>query len=455
MQRAVWSPARAGSTLVMLALIAACESEEPTLEEQVDDPTQRTKAACDPLPASSYRVSDEFAADLAIEVIDCGFAFPSRLRFSPDGELLLVASLRGVVELYVRDGERLQLAESTLHDLGDLGVEDEAGLTSVFFGADFDLDSEEIARRDVFSSYQKRVDGRFRNIVRRVTLERADGGIIATDPVDIVTFSGDASQAHQIQDGVGLMVEGEPHILVAIGDGLDWRDARDPSNPNGTLQLLRRDGREPIGPAPWPEAPSTRAIGLRNAYGFVRLPAEVDARRAIVAFENGSSENDRAWLVRPFPSSGVPEQLDLGWRGSDSDSSWLGFRDPHSRSALGEARRAVFMTWSPPISPTSVAVHPGSDVIPETRRGQASVVVATFGKSGDSSLGPGKTIELVTVTNLEGAAIDADRTTVVERAPSGDGEFRHPVALDVDPRTGDIYFADIISGELSRVRSVN
>lgn len=446
---------RARDLAMMVGMgITACADGLPDLEDQVADPNQRAKKPCDTLPESGYRLAEAFDGRLQLEVVDCGLALPSRMRFSPAGDFLLVAQLRGVVEAFLRQGDRFEALESPLYDLGELGVRDEAGLTSIFFGAQFDLDAPEPERRDLFLNYQRRQGRRNQNVIRRVTLARTPDGLEARDPVDIFVAADQTDQAHQIQDGVGLIHEGAPHILVAVGDAKEPDTARDPSGPNGTFQLMRRDGQPPLGERPWPQFPSTHAIGVRNTYGFLHLPAEIDPRRGLVGFDNGNSDIDRAWLVRPFPTSGRPAPLDLGYTGDDFAPSWTEFADPHTRSALGGERRAVFMTFSPPLSPTSVAIHPGGGGIPQTRQGTVSLLVSMFGRSGEQTWTPGKTIDLVTLTNIEGAALQANRRVVVERRPETEGTYRHPVALDVDPVTKDTYFADIITGDLMRLRIV-
>ena len=418
----------------------------------MQDPTQRAKTACPELPASGYQPASDVGDALTVEVMDCGLALPTRLRFDPSAQVLLVAQLRGVVEAFERAPDDTWIHQTPpLHDLGDLRVQDEAGLTSIFFGVDFDLDAPEPSRRDLFLTYQ-RVDRDARNVIRRVTLERQGDRINAVDPVDIWVSSDRTGQAHQIQDGFGLLHEGAPHIVVAVGDGNASENARDPGRPNGTLQMLQRDGSAPLGSRPWPEHPSTVAIGLRNTYSLLRLPASVDPRQGFIGLENGNRDNDRAWFVRLFPPSGPPARMDLGYSGDDRTSAWTAFGDPHTPSALGGNRTAVFRIFSPPVSPTGAALHPGGGIIPEPGVGQTSFVVAFFGVSGSTLLTPGKTIDRLTLSNVEGAALQSDRQTLIERAPETEGEFRHPVGLDVDPQPGDIWFSDIITGELTRVR---
>ncbi len=447
--RILWPALYSALFLFQLAVHGCGTSDD--LEDLVDDPSQRSKVACDVLPDSGYEVVPEFSDQATLEVVDCGLAFPSRMAITPDGEFLLVAQLRGVIEVFQRTSNGFEAAVTPLHDLGDLDVEDEAGLTGMFFGVDFDLDAEQEERRDLFVTFQRDEDDRGINIIRRLTLERTANGLSATAPVDIIRFPEATGQAHQIQNGVGLMVEDQPHILVAVGDANRFRNARDPTTSPGTLQLLKRDGSSPAGDRPWPEAPSTHAIGVRNVYGFVLLPSTVDARPTIVAYENGNTETDRGWLIRLFPESGPPAQLDLGNVGDDDADSWLAFEDLHTRAALGGGRTAVFDTISPPRAPTEVAYHPGGGPIPESVAGAASFVVAMFGESGTTTLSPGKGLELVSVTNIGGAALQSDRRLLVRRRAETEGQFRHPVPLAVDPVTGDIYLADIITGELSRL----
>lgn len=436
-----------------VALAAAgCREEDPDLEEQVDGDLSR-KAPCDTLPATGYRIHPDVTEPGAIEVVDCGFRLPSRLAFSPDGGLLLVTQLKGQVYAYVRgDDETFTLQPGPLHDLGDLGVRDEAGLSAAFFTDGFDLDGE-AEQREVFLTYQEALDAGPRNRVTRLRLARDGDGVAVEDAQVLWTGTEPSGQAHQIQQGVAFRMLGAVHLLIAVGDGNDPAYAADPAGANGTLQLMQRDGSAPLGTRPWPAHPYTQAIGHRNAYGMTMLPAEIDARQGVVGIENGNSRNDRAWFVRAVDLDGDNDrQLDLGYRGSDREESWTAAGDAYTTGALGEPRNAVFRLFSPVVAPTSIAMHPGGvGPIPASTEGAVSLVAAFFGESGEGSLGPGKNIQLLRVSNLSGAALQASATVLVDRDPSTDGDLRHPVGLDVDPVTGDVWFADILTGELSRV----
>jgi hypothetical protein len=82
-------------------------------------------------------------------------------------------------------------------------------------------------------------------------------------------------------------------------------------------------------------------------------------------------------------------------------------------------------------------------------------VTAFFGKTGSPENRPGKNIQFARVGNLQGASYQVidPLTPLVERTDAADGVvYGHPVAMDVDPQTGDIFFADIVTGELNRAR---
>jgi glucose/arabinose dehydrogenase len=440
--------------MIVAAVLAACGDAEPDLEEQVSGQLTR-KTECGDLPSSAFRLHPDVAASGTLDVVDCGYRLPARLAFSPDGDLLLVAQLRGQLYAYVRDeGGALRLQPEPLFDLGDLGVRDEAGLSGVTFTADFDLAGDSV-QRELFISYQRALDDGARNRVHRLRLRRDEAGSVVVE-ADAVIWTGSepVGQAHQIQQGVAFVRAGEVHVLFAVGDANDAANAREPSGANGTLLMMRRDGRPPAGARPWPAHPYTQAIGHRNAYGITMLPADVDERRGVVGVENGNANNDRAWLFRvvDFDGDGTV-QLDLGYDGDDEASSWTQARDPNTRGALGEGRNAVFRTFSPPVAPTSVAFHRGGvGPIPASSPGEASLVAGFFGESGSGSVRPGKNLQLLRLTNIEGAALQSSAQVLVERRLDTEGEFRHPVGLDVDPTDGSIWFADIISGDLHRVR---
>lgn len=440
--------------LVAAAVAVSCSSSTPSFRETVPDPP-RAQQRCDPAAtAPTYRGA--VPGQVEVELVDCGLTWASRLKFSPEGRYLLVARLDGRVDAYRRTDAGWRRQDVPFYDLGDLGVENESGLTGLFYGAGFDPDARRSEERDVFLTYQTLVDDTPRNRIARLTFDRDGERVVGTHLEILYTSPEATADAHQVQDGVSFEYRGAPHILVAFGDAKLASTALDLSQESrGKLLLMRRDGSDPLGPRPWPDHPLYAAIGVRNPYGMVMLPDSIDPQRRVLGVENGNDNNDRIWLAEVVDFGGeVHGTLSFNYDGSDQSRAWTVVRDvntpgPFKRNAV------LFPEISPPISPTSVALHPGKGPIPVPGPGQVVFVTAFFGKTGSPENRPGKNIQFARVGNLQGASYQVidPLTPLVERTDAADGVvYGHPVAMDVDPQTGDIFFADIVTGELNRAR---
>ncbi len=373
---------------------------------------------------------------------------PTRLKITADGQWMFVAQLGGQVLVYKKDGEDWTKQETFFYDLGDLGVQGERGLTGLFFGANFNPESDNAADRDVFLSYQQSVNGDFLNRITRVTATFQDTELYGTDEDMIYEGPQASAEAHQIQDGIGFMYEGAPHILVSIGDGFETSNALDPSiEGHGKLLLMQRDGSDPLGPRPWPEYPKVAAIGIRNTYGIAMLPESIDDRRRVLGVENGNGVNDRLWFLEVIDfGHEFDEQVSLGYDGSDEADSWISVLDVNAGFLPPEA---VLELLSPIQAPTSVAFHPGGGIIPDAvANSQATFLVACYGKS-NSTTNERKGIYKLEVSNF-GNQPGSSFERIIERTPEAEGSQGAPVAMDVDLSTGDIYFADIVTGEINR-----
>ncbi len=387
-----------------------------------------------------------------VTLMDDTLKMPTRIKISADGKYMFVAELySGEVILYVREDSYWHRQKMPFYDVGDLNVEGERGMTGLFFGAGFDPDAEDPVLRDVFVTYQIYENDKFRNRITRVTFTKTKNGTYSgADPQMIYEGPRPGSSAHQIQDGIGFEYEGAPHILVSIGDGKMRSFALNASREgNGKLLLMQRDGSDPLGPRPFPEYPNVQAIGLRNTYGILMLPASIDSRRRIFGAENGESKNDRLWFLEAVDFGHEEDaQVSLGWSGSDSDRGWTSVIDVNTPGPI-KPEAVVALLSSPIVSPTSVSLHPGKGVIPKSKENEASILIVYYGKTGSKENKPGKEIVLGHLTNL-GNQPFLDLIPIIERSPEAEGTLGNPVAMDVDPTTGDIYFADIITGELYR-----
>ncbi|NJK88763.1 MAG: PQQ-dependent sugar dehydrogenase [Myxococcales bacterium] len=446
-----------GLVLILAPLVSCGRGDGPDLEDQVRVPQSRGKSTCDATPDLGYTLTDEWREGMTLEPFDCGYVFPSRLAFSPRGELLLVAQLNGQLYGYLRAGQldgELSSDPFLVHDTGELGVRDEAGMTGVGFVSGFDLDGPP-ERRQMFVTFQREVEeGVTHNFVRRLTLAREGDRVVTADTMDIWESGEETGQAHQIQDIVSFELLGEPHLVTPVGDANVGRTARDPTTSNGTIRMMRTDGSPPLGDRPFPDSPYTQAIGIRNVYGLTKLPESVDPRGGFIGVENGNADSDRAWFARLVDYQGDNALAqDFGYDGEDAAARWREAKDVRTVGGLGGARTAVFRLWEPPIAPTSIALHPGGVAgLPATRSGQVTFIVGFFGPSGTIATGPGKDLRVLTLTNFDGAALQSTERQLVIRKEETFGDYRNPVGVAVDPKTGTIYFSDIITGEVARIR---
>lgn len=434
--------------------IAAC-SQRVYFADTVDAET-RTLPPCDATrTAPTYRGVDRAA--VRVELIDCGLPLAARLTFAPDGQFLFAALLNGLVYVYERtDDGGWRRQTRPFYDLGPLGVSNQSGLTGLFLGANFDAGAADPVRRDVFLTYQRLLNGERRNRILRLTFAEEDGHYVGTNRTVIYTGPEPTADAHQVHDGVAFTYHGAPHLLVSFGDAKQAASALDLTQESrGKLLLMQRDGAAPLGPRPWPDHPRIAAIGLRNTYGLLMLPPAVDSLQRVLGVENGNDANDRIWLAEVVDVGGeVHGPLSFNYAGSDTTQGWKTVTDvnmpgPFKRNAV------LFPTISPPASPASVALHPGHGPIAPPAAGEVVFVVSFFGTSGSKANRPGKTIAYARIGNLRGASyqIIEPLTPLVRRIDAVDGAaYGHPVAMDVDPQTGDIVFSDIVTGELNRAR---
>lgn len=385
-----------------------------------------------------------------ITVLDNSLALPTRIKISPDRSFIFIAQLEGNVTLFVRERCNWIKQEELFFDLGDLNVEGERGLTGLFFGANFEPDSSDPVNRDIFLTYQS-FDGQgFRNRIKRVTFAREGDTFIGTNETLIYEGPQPSAPAHQIQDGIGFIYQGAPHILVGIGDGFAPQDALDISKEgHGKLLLMQSDGSDPLGPRPFPTAPKIQAIGIRNVYGIAMIPEKIDPRRRIIGVENGNSFQDRIWLLEVVDFGlEVNGQVSFGYTGSDQDLGWTSVPDINSpRNAKPEG---VLALLSPIVSPNSVSFHPGGGIIPTSGNNNVSFLIVYFGLTFSTGNAPGKQVVLAVIDNLD-TQPSITLTPLIQRKEAVEDLVGNPLPLAVDEETGEFFFADVVAGTLYRV----
>lgn len=381
---------------------------------------------------------------------------PTRLKISPDGKLMFVSELSGRVHVYdrVNDSWVRQSTPFMQVNLGGLDISQERGMTGLFFGVDFDAHSSDPLRRDLFVTYQFLDGSDFVNRISRVTVSRSGNLWVAENADMIYQGPNPLNQsypigAHQIQDGFSLEYEGLPHLLVSIGDGFLPANATDESFESlGKILLMQRDGSSAAGTRPFAN-PYIQGKGIRNVFSMLLLPEELDSRRRVLGFENGSDFQDRIWLLELIDfGHETDEAINLGWNGNDQATSWTSIPDLNTPGAF--STQGVLRLISPTVAPTSAALHPGKGIIAPPP-GQVGFVVTLFGPTFCTSNCQGKNIMAGSVGNFGNQPGIDNFFPIVRRSAFEPDQLSNPIALDVDPLSGDLFFADIVNGEIDRV----
>lgn len=429
----------------------APRTQEPLPPGDTDGPERAVKALPEE-PGSGEGAmpiyEPVYTGSLAISIVDSMLASPTRLKFAPGGQFLLVAQLMGEVVLYKREGEEWRRQQQPFVTLPDLNVTGERGATGLFFGAEFDPAAADPEKRDVFITYQQFMEGRFVDRIARLTFTEQDGAYIGTDALVIYEGPEPSGPAHQVQDGMGFLYEGAPHILVAFGDAFKQDAAQDPAMENrGKMLLMQREGSPPLGTRPYPEQPLVQAVGLRNPYGMLMLPPELDARRRVLGMENGHVEFDRMWLLEAVDFGHEEDApVNLGWSGSDTDASWLSVPDANAPTHIKP--EAVLKTLHHKHSPNGVTLHPGKGIIPVPSPGRAVFLVTCLGDFRTTQT-EFKLVLLGIIDNLTNQP-GLTLIPIIRRSEEFRGQYGSPLDVAADPLTGDIFFIDIIRGELMR-----
>lgn len=383
-------------------------------------------------------------------------SLPTRLKISPDGSLMFVSELSGKVHVFdrVNDSWVRQASPFMEINLGGLDISEERGMTGLFFGVDFDADSSDPLRRDLFVTYQFLDGSDFVNRISRVTVSRSAGQWIAENAEMIYEGPNPLNQtypigAHQIQDGFSVDYEGSAHLLVSIGDGFLPATATDESFESlGKILLMKRDGSPAAGARPFAN-PYLQGKGIRNVFSMAILPEALDPRRRVLGLENGSDFQDRIWLLELIDFGHETDAgINLGWNGNDQDLSWTSIPDLNTPGAF--STQGVLRLISPTVAPTSLALHPGRGLIAPPP-GQVGFVATLFGPTFCTGTCSGKQIVAGSVGNFGNQPGIDNFFPIVKRSSVDPSALSNPIALDVDPQSGDLFFADIVSGEIDRV----
>jgi hypothetical protein len=368
-----------------------------------------------------YEVSGEFGFRVVPFAENLGSV--TRLEITDDGEYMFVSSLSGEIFIFEKVDGRFDREPRLFYEV-DTGVDAfpegrEAGLTGIIPAADF---SES---RELFLLYSDGLEGGLFNTVQRVRVALDDDGLpYAADRKIIYRGGHPTIEAHQIQGGSSLMLGGHSYIMFAIGDAGRPEDVRNGSLDMGKLVLMDRDGGyEFLG------------SGIRNS--FDTALTDMGGETFVALGDTGPSENDRFIL---FP---LPEQtIDFNWDGTSAS-----LEKPVIVSAADDR---VLLRLSPSRTITDILFYEGNgEGIPNYDSSEKYVFMSLFGRTGSTDNDFGRRILF---GRISGGSLTTEDFIV--RSKHGEGKLGHPLGLDIDPVTGDIFFGDIIEGKIFKVEKI-
>ncbi len=391
--------------------------------------------------SSADQLSYQAAAPdkVALERIATDLGPITRLKISPDGKLLLVGILTGEVYAFQRqesDWVRQTQPVVKIATAFPGFPPEENGLTGIAFGSDYAVSG------DVFFTYAFQGDT-IKNRVARATIRRVQDEFIVSDLVDIFEANSGGGSSHQIQGIESLLIDGQSYVLFLIGEGFKAERARNMALEAGKLMLMRRDGSDPQGDRPYPEEPKIQAIGIRNAPDLASNPFDPAGRLAIV--DTGPDSYDR-FIYGKFVAAKEEalQPIDLGWDGTTES-----LRADRPDGNVDGNPNMVLERWNPTHTATNIVFHPGKGVIPASTSERTSVLVSFFGRTGETGAGkPGREILLGEIRT--GGQPQLTWKPLIGRSKTGLDTVGHPIALERDPVTNDLLFADIIEGAIYR-----
>lgn len=366
--------------------------------------------------------------DFEISILAKDLAAPTRLKITPDGEYLLVTQITGEVLAFKRMGagwENSPLLITKVNTKFPGFPPDEAGLVGMVFSKDY------LKNGKLFLLYTyKDKDGKTKNRISESVLRERNGNLTGSKPKLIYEANIAGNPSHQITDAINVDVEGKPHLLFLIGEGFDAKRAQDPSLEAGKLILIQEDGSRPLGTRPYPQNPKIQALGIRNGYVLAKNPLDSEGRIALT--DTGPDHYDRVIYTNPFRKN----SLNFGWDGDESK-----LKNPIPDPNFPNVSDMVIYRLPDTRTFTGFSFY---------RNGE--ILATLFGKTGSKENSPGKEILLGHLTNLNGQPKIIFQT-IVKRNPKAEGKFGNPIGLEIDPKTQDFFFADVMEGKVYRVHA--
>ncbi len=257
------------------------------------------------------------------------------------------------------------------------------------------------------------------------------GKLAGSKPQHIYQANIAGASSHQITDGLAVEIQGRPHLLFLIGEGFDGKRAQDPSKEAGKVVLIQEDGSNPLGPRPYTENSNVEALGIRNAYVIAKNPAD-PAGRYLIA-DTGPDKYDRL-IFTQLGSGQETKPLNFGWDGNQEK-----LKQPIPDPNNPEISDMVIYRLAETRTFTGLAFSSGNKFL-----------ATIFGKTAEPGNEPGKEIWLGKLTNLAGQP-KVSFTPIIKRVNEADKHLGNPIGLEIDPKTNEFYFADIMEGRLYQV----
>jgi glucose/arabinose dehydrogenase len=366
---------------------------------------------------------------------------PTRIKITPDGNYLLVSQITGEVLAFRRtttgwEETPTQLTTVQTHFPGFPA--EEGGLVGMTFSADYTQNGK------LFLLYSYRDEKKIiHNQIAVTTLQVLEESLTASEPEIIFTANTPGNISHQITDGIGVHIQGKPHLLFLIGEGFKAERAQNPTQQAGKVMLIAEDGSNPSGIRPYPVDPKIQAIGLRN--GYVLAQNSYLNETSVLLTDTGPDKYDRIISTQLFNAQGKAiKPINLGWTG-DENGLAQAIPDPNNQavSDMVLTRLPTTLTF------TGLAFHPGKGPIPPSDAEKQSVLITVFGKTGSTTNEPGKEIWLGQLDSSGPSQLTT--TPIIQRNPNAQNTLGNPVGLEIDPQTGNFFFADIFEGKLYQV----
>lgn len=341
---------------------------------------------------------------------------PTRIKITPDGKHLLVTQLTGELMSLDRDGDGWgkPYLVSKIDTKFPGFPPDEAGLVGEVFSENYSQNGK------IFLLYTfKDKDGKIQNRISSLVLKEKNGKLTGSNTKLIFQANIAGNSSHQITDGVSVNLNGETRLAFLIGEGFDGKRSQDPNLEAGKLMSIKEDGSDH----------KIHALGIRNGYTLAINPNDNDGK--ILISDTGPDKYDRLIYTNPF--LGTP--VNFGWDGNQEKLA-NPIPDPNFPNILD----MVIFRYPETRTFTGLAF-----------REDGQVLVTLFGKTGFKDNTPGKEILLGKMTNLS-AQPKVSFTTIIKRVKESDGKLGNPLGMEIDNKTNDFFFLDVMEGRIYQVK---